>query len=256
MKGSLSINSIVFLLLILVIIVLLFMLVRVLAQQKKDKKEKKEYEEKYKELEIKIQGMEMETIKYKLSPHLFKNTLNAIQSHAYQTYYSLDKLSNVLDFILYESDRKFISLKEEMEFALNLIEIHRIKVSPLFDLRVRNKVNELHPFYQQQLISPLITIDLIENAFKHADLQNENAFISIVFDLNDKEFTLTVSNKVSHAPALKKQHGGIGKENLERRLAIVYGDHYKIERFIEGDTHIAHLKLYLLDYKTEMLTVG
>src|SRR5690554_2591513 len=44
--------------------------------------------------------------KYKLDPHLLKNALNAIQSHAYQSYHALDKLSNILDYILYESDSR------------------------------------------------------------------------------------------------------------------------------------------------------
>src|SRR6185369_1074544 len=102
---------------------------------KKERKEKAAIEKKYTELELKIHSFELDTIRYKLNPHLFKNTLNSIQSHAYQTYYALDKLSNVLDFILYESDRQFVTLKEEMDFALSLIEINRLKISPLFDLR-------------------------------------------------------------------------------------------------------------------------
>ncbi|WP_449398940.1 histidine kinase [Chryseobacterium wanjuense] len=67
-----------------------------------------------------------------MNPHLFKNILNSVQSHAYQTYMSLDKLANVLDYILYESNNKFVSPKEELNFALSLIEINKIKVNPLF----------------------------------------------------------------------------------------------------------------------------
>src|SRR6187431_143766 len=95
----------------------------------KEKDSRKELEEKYALLERKWNSVELETIHYKLNPHLFKNTLNAIQSHAYQTYYALDKLANVLDYILYESQKKFVSPKEEIQFALNLIEINKIKVS-------------------------------------------------------------------------------------------------------------------------------
>lgn len=210
----------------------------------------------YEALELKSQSLDIEKIQYKLNPHLFKNTLNAIQSHAYQTYYALDKLSNVLDFILYESDRKFVTLKEEMEFALSLIEINRLKVSPLFDLRVKNKVDADAPLYLQELIAPLITIDLIENAFKHADLQNENAFISIVFELKDDVFSLTVSNKISPVSPIRKEKSGFGRESLKKRLAYIYKKNYRLEQFIEGEVHISHLKLNLLEHKTEMLTAG
>ena len=223
---------------------------------KKERKQKRVIEEKYNELELKVNALELDSIKYKLNPHLFKNTLNSIQSHAYQTYYALDKLSNVLDFILYESDRTFVSLKEEIGFALSLIEINRLKVSPLFDLRVKNKISDGNPLYEQELIAPLITIDLIENAFKHADLQNDGAFISIVFELKDDEFLLTVSNKVSSRPAMKKSKGGFGKKSFEKRLSIIYKDNYKLDQFTEDDIYISHLKINLLEHKAQMLAIG
>ena len=125
--------------------------------------------------------MQLEKLESKLNPHLFKNILNSIQSHAYQTYFALDKLANVLDYILYDSRKKYVTPKEEIEFALNLIEINKIKISPLFELKVKTKINESEQLYEQKLLTPLISIDLIENAFKHADLQSPDAFISIVF---------------------------------------------------------------------------
>jgi len=223
---------------------------------KKEQKQKRIIEEKYNELELKANSLELESIKYKLNPHLFKNTLNSIQSHAYQTYYALDKLSNVLDFILYESDRHFVSLKEEIGFALSLIEINRLKVSPLFDLRIKNKIEETNPFYEQELIAPLITIDLIENAFKHADLQSEGSFISIVFELRDDVFSLTVSNKISPRPAMKKHKSGFGKKSFEKRLEIIYKNNYKLDQFVEDDIYISHLKINLLEHKAQMLALG
>lgn len=223
---------------------------------KKEKNSTKELEEKYTLLERKWNSVELETIQYKLNPHLFKNTLNAIQSHAYQTYYALDKLANVLDYILYESENPFVTLKEEVEFALSLIEINRLKVSPLFDLKVKSKIDEEHPLYHQKLIAPLITIDLIENAFKHADLQNSDAFIAIVFELKDDGFTLTVSNKISGKPPLKKERSGFGKESLKKRLDILYKDNYTLDQFVEENVYISHLKIQLLAHKDQMLAAG
>jgi LytS/YehU family sensor histidine kinase len=223
---------------------------------KKERKEKAGMEKKYTELELKIHSLELDTIKYKLNPHLFKNTLNSIQSHAYQTYYALDKLSNVLDFILYESERKFVTLKEEIEFALNLIEINRLKISPLFDLSIKNRIDETHPLYTQQLVAPLITTDLIENAFKHADLQSESAFITIVFELKNDTFSLTVSNKISKASPLKKEKSGFGKPNLQKRLDIIYKNNYKLDQFTEVDDYISSLNINLFEHKNKMLTAG
>lgn len=220
----------------------------------KAQKKAKLQEEKYKELELKMQSMEVENFKHKLNPHLFKNTLNSIQSHAYQTYYALDKLSNVLDFILYESDSKYVSIKEEVDFALSLIEINRLKVSPLFDLRVKNKININHPLYNERLMAPLITIDMIENAFKHADLQSPDAFISIIFELDSDDFKLTVSNKISTKTPIKKDKSGFGKESFKKRLLATYRENYKFDQFIEEDVYITHLKINILEHKTQMFT--
>lgn len=248
-----------------VILIILVMLIAVAAlagwyilwiRMQKERKKHELIAAGFQEMEMKIQSLELENIKSKLNPHLFKNTLNAIQSHAYQTYYALDKLGNVLDFILYESDQQFVSLKEEVEFSLSLIEINRLKVSPLFDLRIKKKLNEEDPVYHQKLVSPLISIHLIENAFKHADFQSADAFISVVFELKEYCFYLTVSNKISNTPALKKPLGGFGKKSFEKRLDIIYGKHYKLDQFVEEDVYIAQLKINLLEHKAEMLTVG
>lgn len=212
--------------------------------------------EKHQMLEMKVGDLQLETLESRLNPHLFKNILNSIQSHAYQTYFAMDKLGNVLDYILYESRKKFVSPKEEIEFALNLIEINKIKVSPLFELKVRSKINDNEPLYDQPLLAPLISIDLIENAFKHADLQSADAFISVFFEFRDSQFSLTVSNKISEKQALRKENAGFGAAMLEQRLRIIYKNQFKLEKFIEDNIYTAHLKINLLEYKTEMLTAG
>jgi len=211
---------------------------------------------KVKELESQLEQLQLENIGYRLNPHLLKNILNSVQSHAYQTYHAIDKLSEVLDYILYDSDRKFVSPKQEVEFALNLIEINKIKLSPLFDLKIKLKINENEPLYHQNLLAPFISVDLIENAFKHADLQSPDAFISIVFEFNDDIFKLTVANKISAKTPIKKERSGFGTEALEKRLKVIYNDHFKYDRFIEENVYIAHLKIDLIEYKAKMLAAG
>ncbi len=213
-------------------------------------------DEQFKRLQSQVEGLELRTIKQTLNPHLFKNTLNAIQSHAYQTYYALDKLANVLDYILYESNRKFVSVKDEIDFALNLIEINRLKVSPLFDLRVKQDISKEDSAYHQPGVAPLICVDLIENAFKHADLQKEDAFISILFELRNGEFILTVSNKISKKPAVKKNNSGLGKENFKKRLEIIYKEHFVLTDSTEEDVYIAQLKLNLREHQAKMPAIG
>jgi sensor histidine kinase YesM len=219
-------------------------------------KRKKELEMRFFEIENKVNTLQLQTLEARLNPHLFKNILNSIQSHAYQTYFAMDKLSNVLDYILYESQNRFVSPKEEIEFALNLIEINKIKISPLFSISVKKKLDEQDALYEQKIMAPLISIDLIENAFKHADLQSPDAFISVVIEFRNNNFVLTVSNKISGKSDFLKEHSGIGSATLEQRLRIIYKSCFKLDRYVEEDVYIAQLKINLLEYKNQMLTAG
>lgn len=220
------------------------------------KETKKGLDAKFNALEMKVDGLQLDTLESRLNPHLFKNILNSIQSHAYQTYFALDKLANVLDYILYDSQQKLVTPKQEIEFALNLIEINKIKISPLFELKVKTKINESEKLYEQQLLAPLISIDLIENAFKHADLQSPDAFISILFEFKDNNFSLTVSNKISDKKAMKKGRSGLGVSTLEQRLKIIYKNQYQLDKFVDNSIYTAHLKINLLEYKTKMHLIG
>ncbi|WP_447635753.1 sensor histidine kinase [Flavobacterium microcysteis] len=256
MKTNILVSDTLYVIGIVFIIILVVLVFFLIYKLKKAKSQRREFEEKYNSLELKVNGLKLETLESKLNPHLFKNILNSIQSHAYQTYHALDKLANVLDYILYESQKKFVSPREEIEFALNLIEINKIKVSPLFELKVKTKIKEAELLYEQPILAPMISIDLIENAFKHADLKSPDAFISIVFEFRDSCFYLTVSNKISDHRSLKKDNSGLGSNTLDQRLRIIYNNNYKLDKFIEDDVYIAHLKIDLLEYKAQMLAAG
>ncbi len=256
MESTANISVLVIYTLAILLTISTIIIVYLIIRLKKEAEQNRQSVPKSKETDSRKENFELETIKSKLNPHLFKNVLNSIQSHAYQSYYALDKLSNVLDYILYESDCEYVSLQEETDFALSLIEINRLKVSPLFDLRIKNKIDKQDSLFEEKLIAPLITIDLIENAFKHADIQNPDAFISIVFDLNETTFLLTVTNKISANPILKKEKSGFGKENLRKRLDLVYHENYSLEHKTENDIYIAHLKINLLEHKAKMSSAG
>ncbi|HEY9047749.1 MAG TPA: histidine kinase [Ohtaekwangia sp.] len=254
MQTDASIFQTLFYVTLAVVAALVAGIVYLIGRLKKADKMREGIQARFQTLENKVDSLQLETLESRLNPHLFKNILNSIQSHAYQTYFALDKLANVLDYILYESRNRFVTPQEEIEFAMNLIEINKVKVSPLFELKVKTKVNEEDALYTQRLLAPLISVDLIENAFKHADLQSADAFISIVLECKDQVFSLTVSNKISSKTALRKEKSGIGSEALEQRLKLIYKNHYKLDRFTEGDVFIAHLKINLLEHKAQMLT--
>jgi len=209
----------------------------------KSKKENQALKVKLESRKTEAEEILPDPFRYKLDPHLLKNALNAIQSHAYQSYYALDKLSNVLDYILYDADTHFLPLKEEVAFAQNLIEINRLKISPLFDLHVRKKIDEK---LLELPIAPFVTINPIENAFKHADVQSEGSFISVIFEVHDQTFTLSVSNRIQPRHTENTGlRGGLGNKAYRSRLDRIYGSNYKLQTEMDGDIYKVRLEIKL-----------
>jgi LytS/YehU family sensor histidine kinase len=245
----------IFTLLVLAVAACTVLVYRLYTREKRLEEMNKLLEKENKEFLNRIHSLELENSKFQLNPHLFKNTLNSIQGYAFRTYQVLEKLSGVLDYILYDSNVSYISIREELEFAQNFIELNKIKLGPLFDLRTRIIVNEANPFYNEAIIAPLMSAYFIENAFKHGDLQSKEGFISIVFELRDDEFELTVSNRINKSPMFVSK-GGIGKNNMKKRLDILYGDTYRLNYTSEEDVYTAHLKIRLRDVKSQMRHTG
>ena len=66
---------------------------------RKSEKQKTILESRFQEFKNQVDPLKLEALEAKLNPHSFKYILNFIQSHAYQTYFAIDKLTNVLDYI-------------------------------------------------------------------------------------------------------------------------------------------------------------
>jgi LytS/YehU family sensor histidine kinase len=180
-----------------------------------------------------------------LNQHLFKNTLNSIQSYAFKTHIALDKLGYLLDFILYDSKNGLISLEEEIEFAKNLIDLNKLRLNPLFNIEMKIGIKDTDSFLHKKKIVPLLTSNFIENAFTHGDLGSSEGFIDVSFYCENGIFIFTVTNKISPIPISKK--GGIGNETLHKRLHEAYGDKYKIDTEVIGQNYRAILKIDLND---------
>ncbi|PIF44850.1 histidine kinase [Chryseobacterium sp. 52] len=234
------------------IFVLLTVSIYLFSQNSRIKQRNIRLSETNKIIEQKLNEVQLEHIGTKLNPHLFKNILNSVQSHAYQTYMSLDKLANVLDYILYESNAKFVSPKEELNFALSLIEINKIKINPLFDFRIKSRINKSDSVYEEKVFAPLITVDLIENAFKHTDFLAQDSFISIHMELEEGIFTMKVSNKASLKNVLEKENSGFGSQSLDQRLKMIYSSHYQLEKSSKNGIFTAELKINLGEFYDKM----
>lgn len=195
--------------------------------------------------------VELESRDFSLNPHLFKNTLNAVQSYAFKTHLALDRLGGVLDYILYDSKTSFISLEEELTFILNFIELNKFRLNPLFEFNTTIQVDKNDSLYKNKLIIPLITVDFIENAFRHGDLNSHEGFISVNLQLKEGKFTYTVSNRINPNPVSSAVKGGLGQKNLRERLELMYNKDFELTYHQDKQLYksILKLNLYEIDYK-------
>jgi len=113
----------------------------------------------------------------------------------------------------------------------------------------------MEPLYQEELVAPLICVELIENAFKHADLTGSDAFISILFKMKNGQFDLVVSNKKSSKGILTKEKGGYGLSALKERLKLIYGPFYRLDKSEDEQVYSMHLKINLNEFKAKMHTI-
>lgn len=178
--------------------------------------------------ELKRQNLqaEMDYLRYQINPHFFMNTLNNI--HALidiDTEYAKSaviELSKMMRYVLYESGSETISLKKDIQFIENYIELMRIRYDSSIDIcldypaTIPNKV----------AIPPLLLIVFVENAFKHGVSYNHASFIHIRIDYRDDAVTAVISN--SRHEKSRPGTTGIGLENVKKRLALIYQDNYTL----------------------------
>lgn len=194
--------------------------------------------------ELKRQNLqaEMDYLRYQINPHFFMNTLNNI--HALidiDTEYAKSaviELSKMMRYVLYESGSETISLKKDIQFIENYIELMRIRYDSSIDIcldypaTIPNKV----------AIPPLLLIVFVENAFKHGVSYNHASFIHIRIGYRDDAVTAVISN--SRHEKSRPGTTGIGLENVKRRLALIYQDNYTLS-IDDSDPAVYTVKLII-----------
>lgn len=161
---------------------------------------------------------EIKFLKAQINPHFVFNTLNNIYSMVYfqsdKSLAAIEKLSQIMRFTTYESQKEKIKLIEEIEYIKAYIELEELRhqETAFVDLKIamENELEEVPPY----ILSPLI-----ENALKHGKTSNENP-IQVELRVNDKKLNFKVLNEIGTQK--KDKLGGIGLDNLKKRLEIHY----------------------------------
>lgn len=166
---------------------------------------------------------EISMLKYQIQPHFLFNTLNNIYALVAKSPSDAQKaihcLSKMMRYILYENTTDTIGLSKEIEFIENYNSLMLLRLSHCVD--VKFDVPELNGDEQ---IPPLLLIPLIENAYKHGVLPEGNSFIHSKLTMDGTNVVFEVSNSMCAQPMEDRSHSGIGIQNLQKRLDIIYGD--------------------------------
>ncbi|MEM9822279.1 MAG: histidine kinase, partial [Bacteroidota bacterium] len=187
---------------------------------------------------------EVNFLKSQINPHFLFNTLNNIYSYTQtgneKAAPMLERLSSILRFMVYDCAENRVGLSKEITAIESLLEIHKMKNSAQQNIDL--SVEGVRGFH---LIAPLIIVNFVENACKHSDVvSNKNGFIKVKVWVDEADHCLlTISNSYKEKKRITNPYGGLGLENIKKRLALQYGDRYRLSE--EKADGIYQLQLHI-----------
>jgi len=167
---------------------------------------------------------ELKFLKSQINPHFLFNAMNNIYSlaviQAPKTPECVMQLSEILRYMVYDSNEAYVSLKNEINYIENFIDLQLLKNSK--GMNVQLDLDKSAPNLQ---IAPLLFIPFVENAFKHSEIESlQDGFIKISLKVFEKEIAFKVINNKPKEEFTKDRVGGVGLTNTKKRLALLYPD--------------------------------
>jgi LytS/YehU family sensor histidine kinase len=186
---------------------------------------------------------QLQALRAQINPHFLFNTLNNIYSLAVvksdKTAEMVLKLSNLLRYVIYDGKAEQVELKREIAHIQQFIE--------LFQMRSQEPLNiefNTSGTFNSVKIEPMILIPIVENCFKHCDFDsNEQAFVCIYLQLINGELHFKTVNSKDDRNQQKDRVGGVGLENIRKRLDLKYREKYALRIHNETDKFVVELDL-------------
>lgn len=178
---------------------------------------------------------ELKFLRSQISPHFLFNVLTNLVSLARkksdQLESSLIMLSDLMRYMLYDTQGKKVPLTKEIEYLQSYIELQKLRFGSEI---VINTVIEL----EEETIEPMLLIPFVENAFKHGVEQ-----INIQLSVKNRQLTFDVTNRFDRGNE-KDENSGIGLTNVKSRLELLYKDKHTL--LIREDDNLFHVTLTLM----------
>lgn len=174
--------------------------------------------------ELKLKEAELHLLKAQIHPHFLFNTLNTLYGFALEksdlTPQLVLKLSALLDYALYHSSQEWVSLRKEIQYIQDFIALEKLRYDD--DVKIQIEVKGSPEGLQ---IAPMLILPFVENSFKHGlHKALGKGYIIIRIEIAQQKLILKVENSLSLY--LKNQEnkasGGVGLENIQKRLAWLY----------------------------------
>jgi sensor histidine kinase YesM len=201
-----------------------------------------EIQQKTLSLEKEKSQLELKSLKNQLNPHFLFNTLNNIYTlsllNSPKTSDSIARLSEILDYILYQCNSPKVPLKNEIVLLENYIGLEKLRYDDRLKVIFNKNIEKEHE------IAPLILLTLVENAFKHgAEEDMGSPTINIALNVTDQVIDFRVENSyLPHHEQVKEQKG-IGLENLQHQLELIYGKNHTLNFEKKANTFKVTLKI-------------
>ena len=190
--------------------------------------------------------LEAEHLKFQLQPHTLGNVVSTLNAIAKNLHRGTESLAESLNYILYKGNSHLVSVEDELGFIRKYIQLNQLLYSDIISVSLDDsQVDTRSSYFAQQCIPHLISAYLIENAYKHGDKAHPE-FLKIKVVLIQNKFEITVTNKIKPITS-QSSNGGIGLKNMEKRLALLLGNKFKIEKASDEAEYSTTLTL-MLDY--------
>lgn len=195
---------------------------------------------------VDLDQKKIESLRFELNPHTFKNTLMTVEGMAKRTLRSVQGLSGISDYMLYDSKNEYVELNKELLFLSDYVELHKPMLNSVVQVRVSIDLDMDQHYSKPKQIAPLIFAHFIENAFKHGDKESHDAFFEVqVIKHSDDELIYSVRNKIGKR--IPERKGGLGTTNFLTLLKARYQDRHQMDTNIKEGIFTANLKLKLHD---------
>lgn len=186
--------------------------------------------------------LELEGLKAQIQPHFFFNTLNNLYTLSLQgsprTSVMIANLSGIMRYVLYEANQPLVLLSKEIAFLHSFIDLERIRHS---DEDSISFCVQGHP--EGRMIEPLLFLPLVENCFKHSLQQRiPGNQVQLILNVDEEELTFQTQNLIAPKEA-RPERGGIGLDNVRKRLELLYPNRHSLDILEENDRFIVTLTL-------------